>query len=287
MKQTTYVAILIMLLCVACKTEHDHRGRTPLVEVDGNFLYREDLRSALPQGLSADDSLLFARRYIRTWVEDVLLYDKAQANIPDNAEIEQLVEHYRRSLIMHNYQQALIHQQLADTLGEQELTVYYERNRALFRVERPLIKGLFIKVPLHAPRLADVRRWYKNDSQEAVEHLEKYSLQSAVNYEYFYDKWVTASEILDLMPLQVPDADEYIDKNREIELKDTAFHYFLHVSDYLPAGGEEPYEWARGRVKDIVLNLKQVDFMKQVKEDLYQRALDKNKIKDYSIEPKE
>lgn len=266
---------------MACSEQHDHKGQTPLVELDGNFLYREDLQAVLPAGLSKDDSLLFADHYIRNWVEDILLYDKAQSNIPNNDEIEKLVENYRKALIMHTYQQALIHQQLSEEISEQDLTDYYEKNQALFKVERPLMKGLFIKVPLTAPQLANVRRWYKTETREAVEHLEKYSLQNAVKYEYFYDKWVPVSDVLDLMPLKTPDVEDYLDKNRHVELKDTAFHYFLNVSDYRRIGEQEPYEFARTQVKDMLLNMKQVEFMKQVKDDLYQRAVKRDKIKYY------
>ena len=52
-------------------------------------------------------------------------------------------------------------------------------------MESPLIKGLFIKVPLTAPQLNNVRRWYKTEKQDAVESLEKYSLQNAVNMNTF------------------------------------------------------------------------------------------------------
>ena len=256
--RTTCFGLLIFLLCAACSEQHDHKGWTPLVELDGNFLYREDLQSVLPAGLSKDDSLLFA-----------------------DGEIDKLVENYRKALIMHTYQQALIHQRLSEEISEQDLTEYYEKNQALFKVERPLMKGLFIKVPLTAPQLGNVRRWYKTETREAVEHLEKYSLQNAVKYEYFYDKWVPVSEVLDMLPLKVPDVDEYLDKNRHVELKDTAFHYFLNVSDYRPVGEQEPYEFARRQVKDMLLNVKQVEFMKQVKDDLYQRAVKRDKIKYY------
>lgn len=252
-----------------------------MVELDGNFLYREDLQAVLPARLSKDDSLLFAEHYIRNWAEDILLYEKAQSNIPDNGEINKLVENYRKALIMHTYQQALIDQTLSEEISESELTEYFEQHRELFKVERPLMKGLFIKVPLTAPQLGSVRRWYKTETREAVEHLEKYSLQNAVKYEYFYDKWVPIADILDLLPLKVPDAGEYLNKNRHVELKDTAFHYFLNVSDYRAAGEQEPYEFARAQVKDMMLNMKQVSFMKQVKNDLFQRAEKRDKIKYY------
>ncbi len=180
---------------------------------------------------------------------------------------------------MHTYQQALIHQRLSNEISEQELTEYYEKNKELFKLERPLVQGLFMKVPLTAPELNNVRRWYKTPTQDAVEHLEKYSLQNAVKYEYFYDKWVPMADVLDLIPLKVPEVENYVNENRHIELKDTAFYYFLNVSEYRSVGEQEPYEFARPKVKDMVLNLKQVEFMKAVKDDLYQQAVKRDKIK--------
>ena len=85
--------------------------------------------------------------------------------------------------------------------------------------------------------------------------------------------------MLDLIPLKVPEVEDYVNKNRHIELKDTAFYYFLNVSDFRSVGEQEPYEFARPKVKDMMLNLKQVEFMKKVKDDLYQQAVKKNEIK--------
>lgn len=271
---------LMMLLVGACgKPQYDHKGRTPLVELDGNFLYQEDLAAVQPVGQSKDDSLLFAEHYIRNWAEDILLYEKAQNNIPDNAEIEQLVKNYRKALIMHVYQQSLIQEKLAEEITEADLQTYYDTNKDVFKAEAPLMKGLFIKVPLTSPGIGRVRQWYKDERQSAVEHLEKYSLQNAVKYEYFYDKWIPATEILSLMPLREEKVDAYFAKNRHVELKDTAYWYFLNVSDYIPTGGQEPYEAARSAVSEMVVNRKQVEFLNQVKGDLYNEAVEDGKLK--------
>ena len=71
------------------------------------------------------------------------------------------------------------------------------------------------------------------------------------------------ADVLDLIPLKVPEVEDYVNKNRHIELKDTAFYYFLNVSDFRSVGEQEPYEFARPKVKD----------------DLYQQAVKKNEIK--------
>ena len=260
---------------------YDHKDKTPLVEVDGRFLYREDLQAVMPVGLSADDSLLFADDYVRNWAEEVLLYDKAEENIPDNAEVERLVANYRKSLILHIYQQALIHQKLSAQVTEEEVEAYYRDNLNLFKVDRPLIKGLFIKVPLKAPHLSDVRRWYRSDSRESVEHLEKYSLRNAVAYEYFYDKWVPAADILGRLPEGGVAAETALRQKRPVELADTAFHYFLNVTDYRAVGEEEPYEMARAHARDLLLNIRQVEFMRQVRDDLYRRAVENDEITYY------
>lgn len=268
----------LLLLCLACSPSYDHKGKTPLVEVDGHFLYREDLLAVQPAGLPPDDSLLFADDYVRNWVEEVLLYGKAEENIPDNAEVERLVANYRKSLILHIYQQALIRQKLSAQVTEEEVEAYYRNNIHLFKVDRPLIKGLYIKVPLGSPHLSDVRRWYRSDSHDAVEHLEKYSLRNAVKYEYFYDKWVPAADVLGQLPEGGREAEPALAQKRPVELADTAFHYFLNVTGYRAVGEDEPYELARDHARDLLLNIRQVEFMRGVRDDLYRRAMENNEI---------
>lgn len=273
------VILVIAAAMTGCGQEHNHKGKTPLVEVSGEFLYKEDLQAALPLNISKDDSVLFAEYYIRNWIEDALLFDKAEGNIPDNDKISKLVENYRRALIMHTYQEELVNQKLANDISEEEINAYYEKNKELFRLDNPLVKGLFIKVPLSSPDLGNVRVWYRKNNQDVIEKLEKYSLRNAVSYDYFYDRWTSVPDVAAKIPLKVLDTDaNYLDKNRNVEVKDTAFCYFLHIEDFLGKDKQKPLDFARDEIKEILINLKRVEFINKVKEDLYQRASDRNKI---------
>ena len=273
------VILVIAAAMTGCGQEHNHKGKTPLVEVSGEFLYKEDLQAALPLNISKDDSVLFAEHYIRNWIEDALLFDKAEGNIPDNDKISKLVENYRRELIMHTYQEELVNQKLANDISEEEINAYYEKNKELFRLDNPLVKGLFIKVPLSSPDLGNVRVWYRKNNQDIIEKLEKYSLRNAVSYDYFYDRWTSVPDVAAKIPLKVLDTDaNYLDKNRNVEVKDTAFCYFLHIEDFLGKDKQKPLDFARDEIKEILINLKRVEFINKVKEDLYQRASDRNKI---------
>lgn len=277
------VWFVLSCMVAACQKQYDHGGKTPLAGVDGYFLYREDLAGVQPAALSGDDSVLFAENYIRNWVEDILLYEKASRNIPDNEKIDRLTEQYRRALIIHSYQQNLMEQQLSEQLTEEEIKDFYDRNRNLFVLEKPLIKGLFIKVPLKEAGVNSVRMWYRKNTPENVEKIEKFSLRGAVDYLYFYDRWMSASEIVDRIPLTVSEPERYLAQHRHIEVKDEQCWYFLNVEDYLDAGQEKPLDFARTEIKEILTNLKQVDFMQKVKADLYRKASDRNRITYYYL----
>lgn len=276
------------IMLVGCTPQHDHKGKTPLVEVAGKFLYEEDLRQAMPLNQSKEDSTLFAEQYIKTWVEDALIFDKAEGNIPDNDKIAALVENYRKALIMHVYQEELVGQKLANKISDSEVEAYYEQNKSLFVLNKPIVKGLFIKVPLHSQGLSDVRRWYKRNTQESIEKLEKYSLRNAVTYDYFYDQWKSVEDLALLVPIKELKTDgKYLNRNRNLELKDTAYHYFLHVEDFQGEGQIKPLDFAKAEIKEVLINLKRVDFIDQVKDDLYRDASDKNKIIYYYLDSNE
>lgn len=271
--------IIGLLVMSGCSGSFNHQGKTPLVEVGDAFLYKEDLDAALPVGIHDKDSVRFAEDYIRNWVEDVLLYGKAEGNIPDNEKIDQQVAAYRRALIMHTYQEELVRQKLGTEVSEEEIEAYYEAHAAQFRAEQPYIQGLFMKVPVQTRNLNRVRNWYKRNTQDAIDGLEKFSIAHAVSYEYFYDRWRPVSEFALKMPLEALETDmDYLKRNKNVEVRDTVYCYFLHVEQFLPKGDLLPLEYAKNEIKEMIINLKRVAFINQMKNDLYREASENNDI---------
>ena len=271
--------LVAVLLLAGCTPSVDHKGKTPLVEVAGNFLYKEDLQAIMPIGLSQKDSTAFADEYIRNWAEDELLYQKAEGNIPDNVKIDERVAAFRKALVMHMYEEELVNQELGITVSDEEVEAYYRQNSGMFRAGQPYIQGLFMKVPLTASQLSKVRGWYKRNTQDAIDNLSKYGIGNAVSYEYFYDRWIPLSDIAVKLPLKALDTDrDYLNRNRNVEVRDTAFCYFLHVENFLPEGEQLPLEYARSEIKEILINLKRVDFINRMKQDLYKEASEDNDI---------
>lgn len=87
----------------------------------------------MPANLSQEDSLLFAEYFIRNWIEEVLLLEKAESNIPDDGSVDELIENYRKALVIHTYQQELTAQKLSKEIRDEELLDYYEIIKCCFR----------------------------------------------------------------------------------------------------------------------------------------------------------
>ena len=252
------IFVVGLMTLAGCSQAVDHKGKTPLVEVGHEFLYKEDLQAAMPVGMRGQDSARFAEEYIHNWIKDVLLYKKAEGNIPDNVKVDQ---------------------KLGNEISDAEIEQYYNQNTGMFSANQPYVQGLFMKVPISAQHLNNVRAWYKKNTQDAIDKLEKFSIGNAVSYDYFYDRWIPVSEIAAKIPLKAIDTDaNYLNRNRNVEVRDTAYCYFLHVENFLPAGQQLPLEYAKSEIKEILINLKRVEFINRMKDDLYKEASDDKDI---------
>lgn len=273
--------LLIISALSSCREEafvNNSAGKTPLVEIEGNVLYSEDLQKVLPLDCTDEDSVEFAERYIKNWIAEMLFYKNAVRNIPDTKEIDQLVENYRRSLILHEYQQRLIEQKIDKEVSDQDIKDFYNNNLRLFVLNEPMIKGLFLKIPLSAPNIGKIKTWYKQSGDDAFDEIEKYSIKYAVRYEFFYDRWLSVSDIEMLLPpLDIP-LEDMLNNQSSLEFNDEQYIYLLNVSEYITKGSYEPVESATGKIRDLLMNNKEVSYMQQIKDELYKSALDKDII---------
>jgi hypothetical protein len=253
-------------------------GKTPIVEIGTDVLYEEDIRQVLPLGLSDADSAVFASQFIRNWAQDVLFYQNAIRNIPDTKDIDRLVENYRRSLIEHEYQRRLIDQKFSSEITDEEVEQFFNDNQRLFILDESLVKGLFLKISNRSHDLADIRKLYTRQDDESFEEIEKYSIRNAARCEFFYDNWRTVAEIEVLLPALDKPLEELLKGNTSFEFKDEENIYLLNVSEYVAKGDIEPLDHARSRIRGLLINSNEVSYMRKIKEDLYDAAIEKNRI---------
>ena len=257
---------------MGCTQNKPEAKRMPILEVEGKFLYKDDLEKVIPASANKIDSAEIADRYIRKWVTDVLMYENGKRNIKNKEDIDAQVEEYRRTLIIHQYEQALILERVPADVSEEELNTFYNQYSAELALKDNLIKGVLLILPKNAPRIEQVREWVRMPNEKSLENIEKYSLKNAISFDYM-SRWTPMDEVLKKAPFKVEDSRDFVNRKPFAETADSTKVYFLRVTDALLAGQAEPLEMARDKMKNIMLNKKQSDFIIQFEKDIYNDAV--------------
>ena len=283
MKKFNIIGCLVACVLISgCQALEKKQQVGAAVEVNGHYLYRSTLDS-LTLGLNSEDSLRVAQQFISQWAKDLLLYDQAKART--NAQIEALVEDYRRTLYVHAYEEYLVERRMSKIVLDSTARQIYQQMPDRFLMEESIVQGLLVVVPKEAQNLYKLRSWLaevrgENNSvrSDKLDKIEKYVYQSASGYELFTDKWLTTTELLGQMPIERADLETRLKTKNQIEVSDTLKTYILQVTDKHLRGEPMPMEYARPEIEKIVLSARQVEFLQKEREKLYNEAIQKKKI---------
>lgn len=273
------VAAAFALAISGCTRSGDNTFPADAVATVGNkAITRADIATVMPAGLSATDSATFAKAYVRAWIERHLVEQVAAEEV-DMKEIDRMTADYRSELIMAQYRRAMAGQ--ADGFfAEDSLKAYFDTHKGDFRLERPLIKGIYLKVPDDAPNLNTIRKLYKSARPDDIDRLEKAANSSAIHYDYFRDTWVDLEQIETRIPIDFTSATlAKVTGKHPIDVTSQGFVYLLSISDVLPAGSIMPFETARPLVQERLLALRRHAYDKKLMKDLYNQAVADGTVK--------
>ena len=271
---------LCVILFFACENSREQPHGIVLVKVKDRVLTKEEVERQIPKGVSSGDSLMRAESLVKKWIIDVLMDDVAHQNIGDDkAEIDNIVSEHRRSLVRNRYQERIVKDKVSADISEYDQIAYYEENKEQFMLDVNLIKGLFLKVSVSAPGLDSVRGWYVSGSEESLEKIEKYSIQNAIIYDYFNDRWKVFDEVMEKIPNKVSNPVQFLKVNDHLEVTDSTHIYFLKVSDKLIVGNVAPFDYVSDRIQAMLVNKRKINYLREFGENLYVDAVKKNTVK--------
>lgn len=107
-----------------------------------------------------------------------------------------------------------------------------------FKLSRPIVKRIYLKVSDKEERLSEIRSWMKEPTIQSIDRLEKNGLRNAKSYENFINKWVDWKQIANRIPYRFGEPDIFLSKNKFFEIEEGGVIYMLSVVEYLPTGKE-------------------------------------------------
>ena len=246
----------------------------PVARVYDVYLYPEDLEGLTSEAINSSDSTDIVERYIQSWIKKQLLIDKASTRIDfDEAELTRKILDYRYALMVHEFKQYHINEQLQKEVTEEEIQAYYSNNQDNFELKQNIIRGIFIKLPKEAPKINKVGKLIRSKKQNDYNELESYCFQFATYYTLEDTVWLNFEELIQSTPLaSIPNQEQYLKTNKYVETSDQNFEYFLYINEYKIADQISPIEFVRDDIEEIIVNKRKIELANQLETDIYSEA---------------
>ena len=265
-----FFVLAIIIALIGCKDSSDKALNKPVVSVNDELLTFRQLYDAIPNGLSKDDSLIFANDYLKRWVRGKLLLQRAELNLtPAEKDVDALLEEYRASLLVYKYQQKIVEQKYKSDVADSEIDDYYRDHSSDFQLWDPIVKGGFIIVSRNAPNVESIESQIKRFKSSDITSLEGYCFQNAKKYLFFPDEWKSLPQLLDELDINIADVDQFLQKEKFYKSTNLDNYTYFVVSDYQPSGSLAPIEFVRDRIRSIIVNKKRMSFIKEMESELY------------------
>lgn len=269
-------------LAVSCgKSESEDKGDKDdevIMEYGDSVLTVTEVTAKIPAGLAEGDSTRMFDAITGEWLAEMLLADIAEENLGKDADIERNVQDYRRKLIVSEYRRR-ISRQNSKASTDKSVADYYARNAEEFVLDRPLVKGIYLKLPSNDKDLENARRWMRQSTRQSIAKIEKNILPGALQYDNFTDTWQDWENIRSSIPYHFPEADAFVRANRYFETTHGGSVYMLRISEYLPTGAKTPYEIAASAIKMRLDQTSRADAEERLINSLKEKAIQEGKLK--------
>lgn len=279
MLKTGIIVLVLGMMLSACSQK---KGE-PIARAYNAYLYADDLKELVNPDVSEKDSLNIVNTYIENWQrQQALLHvaNKQALHNPDRFLAQ--IEKYKNALLIHEFEDALLKRNLDTVINEQEIEQYYEENKNIFVLKRPIFKVSYIQLPKDAPELKRVKRWLLSDDFEDQSLLQQYCQSYSTNYSLTDTAWHYLEELTKKMPIEQIDENNYNNYGRIFEINEKNQLYLIILRDSKLRNNISPLDIERNTIRNLLINQRKVDLIKKEENRIIEKARQNNNIETYN-----
>jgi len=280
LKTLKYLVVALMpVLLVSC----DLLGSkapvgVPVARVGDHYLNQEDIAKLVTADMNADDSTTLVNSYINRWATQRLLMNNAQRNITleEQDRLNKLVDQYKLDLYAQAYKDALVARNLDSAITDAEASKFYDENKENFKLNESLLKLRYLEMSDTDYNIDEIKKRFSRFNNEDKRYLDSISVQFKA--QYLNDStWISLDKVIaKIPPVSIDNSDRLLNKTDFLQLRDSLGLYLIAVKDRLNRNDDAPLSYVLPTVKQILLNRRKLELIKQLEKDITKDAI-KNK----------
>jgi len=279
-----YLSCLIPvgMLLASCGLFGERKSEKPLARAYDTYLYPSDISGLVPAGSTSEDSAALVKSYIELWLKRKAVMSKAEYNLTaDQKDLDKQIEEYRTALLIYEYEKLMIEQKLDTVVTQNQIESYYHQYSQNFLLQDPIIKGVYFRLLSSSSRLREFRNLANSSGEIAYQRMVDLGDQIAEYSESYEADWISFTSIMQIIPGSVSDPKQFLQHYKNLEADDGHYFHFLKISAYMLPGEIAPLEYVRSEIRDILLNKRKIEFLKEIEEDIYNESVIHNEVEVY------
>ena len=279
--------LLIIFFCVFTLTSCDYiklqekdAPTSEIIAIVNTYkLFKADLKDFLPRNISREDSLILVKSFIQDWAVKKLLLDAAANNNTQESlkNINNLVQDYKESLLINNFKEALIKQQLDTIISDDEVEAYYLINNENFKLNEVLVKSKYLYFDASVINKKEIVKFFKSEEIEDAEELERQQLSFKM-YQLNDSIWTELDKILLKLPFS---KENLLKKSKFIQKQDSLGLYLVAIKDVLRRNDIAPLSYIKPTIKEMILHKRKIELIRNIEKIIVKDATKNNNFKIY------
>lgn len=271
---------IVLLMLSSCKAISDFLEKGEVVARVGDAkLMMEELQKAIPNGISPEDSVIYARQYINSWALDQVVMDVALRQLSaEERDVTDELEAYRRSLLKYRYEQLYVNQRLDTLVTEDQIDDYYMNNSERLLLKGPIVKARFMSIPSDSPMLKTIKK--KMSSAKMADLIDADSLAYSAAYKFttWDEAWIDASLFAREFGIESSSVLASL-RPGWVERTDTLGVMSIgYVTDIMGPGKKAPQEYCTPMIKDMIISARKHELLTTLEQDLLNDARENGKF---------
>ena len=276
MKQKLF--FLTFLICFSgCDIVLDQDSLN-IAKYGDTYLSKEEFVKMM-DGVKKEDSILRANSVINNWAIEKILTERAELNLNEAKlqKIGSLVKEYKSSLLSEAYLEALINSTINLKIDSVEIQNFYEKNKALFKLNEDVFKLAFIELPLDFSDTYQIRskiRRFKSEDKFFLDSISYRYKNSSLNN----DKWISEKELRKKFPFINNYSYKSLKNYNFFQFKDSLSLYLIKIIELAEKGEISPINHVLPTLEYMSQNKRKKELMLSIKSEILRDALQNKKL---------
>ncbi|NOT36962.1 MAG: peptidyl-prolyl cis-trans isomerase [Saprospiraceae bacterium] len=280
MRNDRWMIFLIgSILIVSCKNQNSLSSDDKVIARACNkeLKFSEVKNLLYINGTDLKDSVKLLYSLAENWASEACFIEQAKKIIGEPQRIDELVDNYRNSLYLDEYEKKLKREKTDSSITEEEFRKYYQEKRGEYKLDGPILKLMYVKINKKQLDEKIFLPLWNLTGKDQIQVLQKYCSDFAEEHIINGDKWQKWNEINDIIPQKIIDINK-LSKGLQQRYENKDHYYFIKVFDIVRPNQEPPLSFVKEQATRSILHMKKMDILESNKKAIYDKALSSKQI---------